>query len=345
MRILFGVNGEGMGHAVRSKAIITELEKEHNVLVVAGGKAYPFLKKTFKISKIGYMNIIYRNNGVIYFETLLYNLLKFPLIFLWNLKLIAIMLMFKPHVVITDLEPFSCYATILFGKKCISIDNQHITNADDYDKSILESIFMRFMIPWADYYLVTTFFYPKVIKKDTYLFPPINREEIIKTKPKKGNFILVYQTSKSNRKLIPALRKINENFVLYGLNKDKTLGNIRLKKFNEKEFVSDMAKCSAVISNGGFTVIGEALYLNKPVLSVPVKKQFEQIRNAHYLEILGYGKYCKEINEKEVKEFISNLAEYKRNLRAYKKEDNTKVIKKLKELINSKLFKQRGLIS
>jgi len=39
MRILYGVVGEGMGHAMRSRVILDELVKEHQVQVVVSGRA------------------------------------------------------------------------------------------------------------------------------------------------------------------------------------------------------------------------------------------------------------------------------------------------------------------
>ena len=44
MRILYGVVGEGMGHATRSLVILGHLlEKEHEIKVVVSGRAHAFL--------------------------------------------------------------------------------------------------------------------------------------------------------------------------------------------------------------------------------------------------------------------------------------------------------------
>lgn len=51
----------------------------------------------------------------------------------------------------------------------------------------------------------------------------------------------------------------------------KNDGNLQFKNFNEDEFYRDLASCRAVITNGGFSLMTEALYLQKPILSVPVK--------------------------------------------------------------------------
>ena len=339
MKILYSVAGEGLGHAIRSKAILTELQKEHTILVAAGGKAYPLLSKFFNIVKLSSFRIIYRNNALS-FLTFPYIILKFPFMVIYNLKLIQLILKFKPDIIITDFEPFSCYFAKFFNKKCISIGNHHIINTKiDIPDNLWNKLVLRFAvrmsIPFADYHLVTTFFYPDIIKKRTYLFPPINRNEIIKSKSTEEDFILVYQTSKSNKRLLSILGKLNHLFIVYGFDQDKKADNVQFKKFDEKEFIRDLSSCKAVITNGGFTLIGEALYLKKPILSVPVKRQFEQIINAFYLTKLGYGKYIKEINEKNIEEFISNLDYYKNNLTKYISEDNSKIIKKINEILSS----------
>ena len=43
MRILYGVNGEGMGHATRSEVVIEDLLGDHEVKVMASGAAFRYL--------------------------------------------------------------------------------------------------------------------------------------------------------------------------------------------------------------------------------------------------------------------------------------------------------------
>ena len=47
MKILYGVTGEGVGHAIRSRVLLEELVKEHEVHIVVSGRATEYLEKRF----------------------------------------------------------------------------------------------------------------------------------------------------------------------------------------------------------------------------------------------------------------------------------------------------------
>ena len=66
-------------------------------------------------------------------------------------------------------------------------------------------------------------------------------------------------------------------------------GNLRYRPFSEAGFIDDLRTARGVIAGGGFTLMGEAVYLHKPMLAVPLGGQFEQVLNARYLEAEGYG--------------------------------------------------------
>jgi len=162
------------------------------------------------------------------------------------------------------------------------------------------------------------------------------RNNILKIKRSKGKHFLVYQTSDTNKQLIGALKSIDEAFVVYGFNKEKKDKNLIFRKFkkgSEKRFLKDLSGCKAVITNGGFTLMTEALYLGKPVLSIPVRRQFEQITNALYLDRLGYGKRAVYADKKVIENFIDDLEKYRGKLKDYKREDNLKLFGMLDKII------------
>ena len=48
MKILYGVVGEGMGHATRSRVVLEHLTKYHDVHIVVSGRARDYLAKRFE---------------------------------------------------------------------------------------------------------------------------------------------------------------------------------------------------------------------------------------------------------------------------------------------------------
>jgi uncharacterized protein (TIGR00661 family) len=127
----------------------------------------------------------------------------------------------------------------------------------------------------------------------------------------------VYQTSTSNNILFQLLKNVNEKFVIYGFNKEQKEKNLHFKTFNEQEFYKDISQAKAVITNGGFTVLSEALYLKKPVLCIPLAHQFEQIINGKMITQLEMGLSTQQISLKTIKEFLSKLEYFKKNLKKY----------------------------
>ncbi|MFH2027982.1 MAG: MJ1255/VC2487 family glycosyltransferase [Nanoarchaeota archaeon] len=341
-KIIYGVAGEGMGHATRSWVIIKELMKKHEVWAVCGDSAYDFLSKKIKnILKIDALRIMYIRNKVSNIKTMIYNLktmIKGRKISLEKVN--DLVADFKPDLVISDFEYFSSLIAKKNNLPLVVIDNNHISNKAKvtvpklYFKDYLVSKMIANIIARkAKYFLITTFFYPKIKEKNVSFYPPILRDKIIKLKPSVKDYILVYQTSKSYTKLIPTLKKIDEKFIAYSIRDDGIEENITFKKFGEEEFFNDLKDCKAVISNGGYSLMGEALYLDKPILSIPIGGQFEQILNALYLKKLGYGLFSKRISKKIVEKFLSDLDHYRANIKKHKKEDNSRLFKKIESII------------
>ena len=68
MRILYGVVGEGMGHAIRSRVVLDHLVSEgHQVHIVASQRAVDFLRRHFgedSVSRIHGLHIVTEENRV-----------------------------------------------------------------------------------------------------------------------------------------------------------------------------------------------------------------------------------------------------------------------------------------
>lgn len=60
-------------------------------------------------------------------------------------------------------------------------------------------------------------------------------------------------------------------------------------RLDDQLFLDLMARCEGLITTAGFESVGEAMYLGKPVLAVPVEGHYEQYCNGHDVERLGAG--------------------------------------------------------
>jgi len=190
----------------------------------------------------------------------------------------------------------------------------------------------RLMVPRANAFLVTSFFEAPVIKPNTFLFPPILRECILKAKPRQGEHILVYVTSPAPD-LAKLLASVRSSFIAYGFGREGQEGNILYKKPSQDGFLSDLISAKAIIANAGFSLVTEALHLGKPYLAVPVEHQFEQIFNAYWLDKSGYGAFWPELSKERVESFLFNLPHFRKKLASYPRQGNDALLGKLDELI------------
>lgn len=337
--IFYCICGEGMGHAIRSSVIIDRIKDKYDVYIFSSDRAYKYLNEKFdNVYKIGGFNTVYINNKVNNTKTLINALKRNPL----NIKegyeeLYKKARKLSPDVIVTDFEIYATMVSKLLSIPLISLDNIHMITqtAIDYPpkhqgemlkaKGVIKSYVIKPKI-----HILTSFFYPKIKpKKRAVLYPPVIREDILKLKPTIEDHIIVYQTSKESVKLVEQLKSLNEKFIVYGFNKDEVDENLTYKLFNENEFYNDLASAKAVICNGGFTFISEAISLKKPIYSVPAIGNFEQTLNGFYVQKLGYGEYHEEMSPKKVEKFLKRLPKYQEKLAKVKKTNNDGIVNEL----------------
>ena len=341
-RIVYGVCGEGMGHAIRSGVIIKHLLKKNDVIVFAHDRAYNYLNEKFdNVHQIEGFNTVYESNQVNSAKTFFYGIKDLPQDLLKNLSSMQnIAKEFQTDIIISDFEFYTNLLSKILRIPFISLDHTHVVTHCETevpykylkDKLKAEGV-VRSFIQLPSIYLITSFFYPPLTNPNRVkIFPPVLREKILKLKEKDGEHILVYQTSSSNTELINLLKELDYKFIIYGFHKDDTDGNLSFKTFNEVDFFYDLASSRAVLANGGFNLLSEALHLNKPIFSVPVKKQFEQVLNAIYLEKLEYGEFHEDLTRDGLEEFLLKLDFYRNNIKSNFKHDGNHAL--LQELDN-----------
>ena len=340
--ILYGVNGEGAGHSTRAKEVLSHLVSQgHTVHVASFDRGLQNLQSQFDVTEIYGFRFAYVNNRVRYKRTIAKNLITVPQAAHSLSRLKDLVDEWRTDLVITDFEPLTCHLGHKRRLPVISIDNQHcLTNATvSYPKkyrsdAAAAKLVTRLMTPHANAYLVISFFTAPIRKRNTFLFPPLLRQEILDATPSQSDHILVYVTSPAPA-LAKVLASVRCRFIAYGFGREGEEGNILYKKPSGPGFFSDLTSAAAIVANSGFSLVTEALHLGKPYLAAPVSHQFEQIFNAYWLEKTGYGAYWEDLNKERVESFLFNLPQYRKTLANYPRQGNGALFEKLDSLISN----------
>ena len=351
MKILYGVVGEGMGHAMRSRVILEHLvAHDVDVEVIASGRAVDFLAKRFEgVNRIHGLHMIYEENRVRPMKTLWSNVTTGAVGLPKNIAAYFDMITsFRPQAVISDFESWTYLYAKTHRLPILSIDNMQVINRCTLPAEViaghqaefqLTKAFIKSKLPFCDEYFVTTFFRPQVRKERTRLFPPILRPEILAAARRAGDHLLVYTSGEGNDAFAAALAQTGLECRIYGMRRgleaEVVEGNLRFRPFSEAGFVDDLASCRAVIAGGGFTLMGEAVYLRKPMLAVPLARQFEQVLNARYLELEGFGRHAAALDDpRTVLDFIDAIPACEARLATYEQDGNREILGALDEWLD-----------
>ena len=304
MNILYGVNATGNGHISRSRITISELKKRgHNVTVLFSSRDVKdfFDLEEFRpyIIKKGF-TFVFKKGKLNVFKTLLnIDLIQFVRD-VFNIKK-------EYDVVVTDFEPISAYAARKLGIHCIGIGHQYsfLKKIPKSFKMKLASIFfLRFYTPInstisSHFYHFNQSILPPFIEKSLK-----NQNAVTVMK----NTFLVYLAWEEQDQMISTLNTIKENEFIYysSVDKEVQIGNVTLKPYSNKYFKEDLIACNGLITNAGFQLPAEAIYLGKKILCKPLKGQPEQEHNAKTLKRLQHATVCSEFTKEEIELWIRN---------------------------------------
>ncbi|MEZ5076650.1 MAG: glycosyltransferase family protein [Solirubrobacterales bacterium] len=339
MRILYGVNGEGMGHATRSEVVIGSLLDEHDVRVMASGAAFRHLDgRLDHVERVFGPSFAMEEGEIRRWATVTGTVAAAGRELPDSLRRwLAAVEEWRPEVVVTDFEPLAGIYARWSRTPLVCVDNIHMIDRCEHDAAIvagaeddyrLARAVTRAMVPNAGDYVVTTFFRPPLAKGRTTLVPPILRPAVVEAEPRRGEHLLVY--SGGSGELIEALRECGVSARVYGMRDGAPSGGsdggVEFRPRSVDGFLADLVSARAVITGGGFSLLSEAVYLGKPVFSVPLRGQFEQLMNARYLEREGFGVCAPRVDREALSDFLSRLDEFEARLAAYGQDGNREAL-------------------
>lgn len=127
-------------------------------------------------------------------------------------------------------------------------------------------------------------------KYDSFIHPPIIKDEIVQAVPKDLKHITVYLPSFQKDCLEKAFHKLSDlefHWFLNDVEFKHTVNNITYYPVKQKQFNQSLITCHGLITGGGFETPSEALYLGKKILSIPIRSHYEQECNAAALKKMG----------------------------------------------------------
>jgi uncharacterized protein (TIGR00661 family) len=330
MRIAYGVHGYGRGHASRALAILPELKRQHEVLLLAGGDAYDLLKPDHAVVRIPTLRFYYVKKSR--FSPFWSALRNFPSLLDIELHgpglgcVCASLADFAPDVVIADADSWTHRAAKRLNIPRISFDHfgilaycKHQVSAFDQAGLWMNSLGYKRIMGQPERVVVSSFYPAEPARPGVTVVGPLLRAEVLKTRPSEGEHLLVYLNQGRNMftsRLRRALIELGIPVKIYGMGERKRDENLVFCPQSNLPFVEDLANCRALLSTAGNQLIGEALHLNKPVLVIP-EQSLEQRLNAAAVDRLGIGigVTLRAIRTEVIRTFLALAPRYKETIR------------------------------
>ena len=283
MKVLYAIQGTGNGHVARAREIVPVLEQMCDLdLLISGIQADGSISQPIKSRYKGMSFIFGKKGGVDIWETYRKN----RLFRIWR------ELQDFPakdyDLVINDFEPISAWAAKLSGVRCVSLSHQCAVlapeapkpeNSDPLGKAVLQHY-----TPTSEQY---GFHFERYSSK---VYTPVIRREVRGLETSNKGHYTVYLPAYSDEWLLKSLKQFPEVKweVFSRHNKQpRREGGVHIQPVNNDKFVKSLVSSEGMLCGAGFEAPAEALFLNKKVLAIPMKGQYEQHCNAAGLKQLG----------------------------------------------------------
>lgn len=349
MRILYGVVGEGMGHATRSRVSIDHLRRRGcDVLVLASGHSLRMLGPLYpgRVLATDGIGLRHTLGSLDLGASIALNVQDLPGKLARSMLAMRTIDRFAPDLVVSDFDALASLWARSRGVPLVTVDNHQSIVRFDHPAAALRGIeplvaasrrVVGLRSQGARHAVVTAFACPGVrpeFAPTTTVVPPIVREHVASAPPSGGDRVLVYQSSTSDPDLVRCLRDFRSvRFVVYGLGRAGSIGNVEFKPSDDDEFLRDLCAARAVVANGGMSLMGEAIYLGKPVFSVPIRRHPEQILNGRYLALAGYGACAERFSSAALADFFSRLPAFSARLAGRRQDGNRQLYDALDRIV------------
>ena len=334
MKILFTVQGEGRGHMTQALALKTILNKHgHEIIQVITGKHdHRELPEYFAnawnnpIIPLPSPSFVFeKGKGLSLLKTAIKNIQLWPAYHKSSNTFKTIVEQTNPDLIINFFEPLAGLYRITGGKKpIISIGHQFMLQHPQgfkTQKMLFQQLIMRTFtnLVATDSPKIALSYIKQhdILDRNLFVAPPLLRTNLFNIEPTNKNFILIYLVNSGYAEQIIQWNKNNPQTELHcfcdKIDTTKTTPNLSFHQLNATKFLHMMSQCTALACSAGFESVSEALFLQKPLLLIPVKNHLEQNMNASECVKLGFAIQDTQFNLDKLKSFKpkTNLVPFK----------------------------------
>lgn len=302
MKILYAIQATGNGHVSRAREIIPHLKQYGTLhLLTSGTQSSVSLDNPvdYKLSGLGFN--FGKNGGIDISGTVRAMQLKN---FIHDIKTLAVE---DYDLIINDFEPVSAWACRLRKKACVALSHQsafYSPKTPHLPGFHYGRVIMNHYAPAAAH---IGFHFERY---DEFIHTPVIRSEIRETVASVGEHYTVYLPAFSEQFILDVTAAFPETRWQIFSRHCKVgykSGNAEVFPVNNANFHSSLATCRGLLTGGGFEGPSEALFLNKKLLCVPMKNQYEQQCNALALQTMGVPVIWKKHDFRgKVKQFLES---------------------------------------
>lgn len=281
MKILYAIQGTGNGHISRAREVAPLLQQYGELdLLVSGTEAEMALTQPLKYRYHGFSFVFGNKGGVDKWAT--YKLMNLPQL----CKDIHSIPLKQYDLIVNDFEPVTAWACRLQKIESVSLSHQCSfvsPKTPRPDERSFAELLLKYYSP-TDHHIGFHF-----DRYDDFIHTPVIRSGIRSLDSKNKGHYTVYLPAYDDKTLVKYLSQVDVPWQIFSKRQKKsyTEGNVTVNPVNNEAFNQSMANCEGLLTGGGFEGPAEALFLQKKVLMIPMKDQYEQQCNALAASKLG----------------------------------------------------------
>lgn len=306
MKLLYAIQGTGNGHLSRAIDVIPELKKYGSLdLFVSGAQAEVVLPYPVKYKSKGLSFYFGKSGGINFLKTFQKNSSKDVIKEIKNFPVE------KYDLVVNDFEPITAWACRRKEVKIVSLSHQAALLSKKAPRPKIVDPFGEWML--KNYAPVKKYVGFHFEEYDKNIFTPVIRQAIRQAKVKDHGHYTVYLPAYDDKKLVQRLLKLDKiKWHIFSKHTKRPyhVGRISVFPVSGADFIESVVSSSGVLCGAGFETPAEVLHMNKKLLVVPMKSQYEQHCNAAALKKLGVP-VLKKVKKKSIKKIGQWLEEAK----------------------------------